>query len=148
MSTPPLPKHLKKPTGGKRPGAGRPKGAKSKRTVYKETIAKLTGAEAAYKKQIHHYDDNGRPRDKYGELLGPYYGETPLEFMIAVMRDPKAPTSFRFAAAKDSAPYVHPKLATIEVKSKNLNVNAETAEKGGPLTAEEAAKIYKDLLNG
>jgi hypothetical protein len=41
-------------------------------------------------------------------------GLTPLDFMLAVMRDEQAPLDLRFEAAKSAAPYVHAKLASIE----------------------------------
>jgi hypothetical protein len=49
-------------------------------------------------------------------------GETPLQFMIRVMRDPAEDMSIRLSAAKDAAPYVHQKLAQkVEVKG-NVNL--------------------------
>jgi hypothetical protein len=42
-------------------------------------------------------------------------GETPLAFMLRVMRDPKKPWADRMDMAKSSAPYVHARLASIEV---------------------------------
>lgn len=60
-------------------------------------------------------------------------GITPLEFMLNVMReelisglepaDQLKATMLRFEAAKAAAPYVHPKLASIE----------HTGEGGGPI---------------
>lgn len=43
-------------------------------------------------------------------------GLTPLQYMIGVMRDEDKTTDVRLDAAKAAAPYVHPKLASIEVK--------------------------------
>jgi hypothetical protein len=37
-------------------------------------------------------------------------GETPLNFLLQVMRDPTQPTVIRMDAAKSAAPFVHPKL--------------------------------------
>ena len=37
-------------------------------------------------------------------------GLTPLEYMLAVMRDPNEPPERRDEMAKAAAPYVHPKL--------------------------------------
>ncbi len=50
-------------------------------------------------------------------------GLTPLDFMLAVLRDTENDKAMRLAAAKDAAPYVHPKLANIELSGKD----------GGPL---------------
>lgn len=87
--------------GGKRPGAGRKRGGKNQKT---SELARQAAAK----------------------------GITPLEFMLEVMREPlptkgdeEDPVLFvaryvgwrdrAFEAAKASAPYVHPKLATTEL---------------------------------
>lgn len=41
-------------------------------------------------------------------------GLTPLDFMLEVLRDPSQEYPIRMDAAKSAAPYVHPKLASIE----------------------------------
>jgi len=41
--------------------------------------------------------------------------DTPLEFMLATMRDVSQPMPFRAEIAKAAAPYVHPKLAATEI---------------------------------
>jgi hypothetical protein len=41
-------------------------------------------------------------------------GETPLDYMIRVMRDQSASVERRDEMAKAAAPYVHPRLAAIE----------------------------------
>lgn len=50
-------------------------------------------------------------------------GLTPLDHMLAVLRDETMPDDVRFDAAKAAAPYVHPKLASI----------AHTGEGGDPV---------------
>ena len=50
-------------------------------------------------------------------------GETPLEYMLRVMRDPTADDARRADMAKSAAPYIHPRLASTEVKG----------EGGGPI---------------
>lgn len=42
-------------------------------------------------------------------------GETPLDYMLRVMREGET-EAVRFEAAKNAAPYVHPKLASLEAK--------------------------------
>lgn len=42
-------------------------------------------------------------------------GLTPLQFMLQVMRDDTRPDDMRLEAAKSAAPYVHPKLAQVEM---------------------------------
>jgi hypothetical protein len=41
-------------------------------------------------------------------------GLTPLDFMLKVMRNAKNSLEVRLEAAKSAAPYVHPKLASID----------------------------------
>jgi hypothetical protein len=43
-------------------------------------------------------------------------GEVPLDFMLAVMRDPDADYKRRDAMAIAAAPYLHPKLSSVEAK--------------------------------
>jgi hypothetical protein len=74
--------------GGSRPGAGRPKGAATRRT--REI------ADAALEE-----------------------GLTPLEYLLNVMRNPGLDEARRIDAAKAAAPYVHPRLATVEVGNKD-----------------------------
>jgi hypothetical protein len=74
--------------GGKRPGAGRPKGSANKRT---REIADAVAAS--------------------GE-------ETPLEFLLRVMRTSEDPVR-QLDAAKAAAPFVHARLAAVEVGNKD-----------------------------
>lgn len=41
-------------------------------------------------------------------------GDTPLDYMLKVMRNPKAHPQRRDDMAKAAAPYVHPKLAAVQ----------------------------------
>jgi hypothetical protein len=41
-------------------------------------------------------------------------GLTPLEYMLATMRDERQPVALRLDMAKAAAPYVHPRLASVE----------------------------------
>jgi hypothetical protein len=54
--------------------------------------------------------------------------ETPLEFMLAAMRDVNQPMPFRAEIAKAAAPYVHAKLASTEI-----NVANKLPEETGPI---------------
>jgi hypothetical protein len=49
-------------------------------------------------------------------------GETPLDYMLRVMRDPTVDHERRDRNANSAAPYVHPKLAQIDANAK-LNVD-------------------------
>jgi hypothetical protein len=48
-------------------------------------------------------------------------GLTPLDYMLDVMRDGDKPLDVRLDAAKSAAPYVHPKLASVEHKGNKDN---------------------------
>jgi len=45
----------------------------------------------------------------------------PLAFMLAVMNDPKQKDNIRLQAAIAAAPYIHPKLSAVEVRTENKN---------------------------
>lgn len=77
--------------GGKREGAGRRAGSKNAATIERE-------AEAA---------------ERVAAIK--VAGITPLEYFLAIMRDEKLPQHERFAAAKEAAPYVHARLASVDV---------------------------------
>lgn len=42
-------------------------------------------------------------------------GETPLAYMLRIMRSPRASTERRDGMAKAAAPYIHAKLSSVEV---------------------------------
>jgi hypothetical protein len=76
------------PKGGKRAGAGRPRGSLQKR--HKVVVADPTAL-------------------------------MPVEWMLAVLRDPEAEQSRRDQMAVQAAPYLHPRLNAIAVSSPNGN---------------------------
>lgn len=41
-------------------------------------------------------------------------GLTPLEYMLSILRDESADTAQRFEAAKHAAPYIHPRLSSVD----------------------------------
>lgn len=53
-------------------------------------------------------------------------GLTPLEYMLLILRDETKPVEARMDAAKAAAPFVHPKLAAVEL-SGALSLNHEDA---------------------
>ena len=53
-------------------------------------------------------------------------GETPLAYLLGVMRDMERDVAVRLEAAKAAAPYVHAKLASIE-HSGNVGISHEEA---------------------
>lgn len=57
-------------------------------------------------------------------------GLTPLDYMLLVMRDESNPTELRLDAAARAAPFVHPRLAAVEVvRSPSEPTPEEAAEK-------------------
>ena len=44
-------------------------------------------------------------------------GKDPVTFFAEILRNEGAPLDIRFQAAKELAPYVHPKLASIEART-------------------------------
>lgn len=58
-------------------------------------------------------------------------GITPLDYMLKVMRNPKADDSRRDEMAKAAAPYVHPKLASMQ----------HTGRNGGPIQTMDVTKL-------
>ena len=68
---------------------GRKKGSKNKRTVERaKTIEAITAS-----------------------------GKDPVTFFAEILRNEAAPLDLRFAAAKELAPFMHPKLASIEART-------------------------------
>lgn len=59
-------------------------------------------------------------------------GLTPLDYMLGILRNENLPTDARFEAAKAAAPYVHPRLATTELKGElvmnDVSADPETPE--------------------
>lgn len=45
-------------------------------------------------------------------------GTSPIEYLLSVMRDPEQQPMLRLDAAKSAAPYLHPRLASVEHSGK------------------------------
>ena len=73
--------------------AGRKTGGRTKGTPNKATAAKAAAIEAS--------------------------GLTPLDFMLQILRDANNDTAARLDAAKAAAPYVHPRLSTVDVGNRD-----------------------------
>lgn len=58
-------------------------------------------------------------------------GLTPLEYMLEILRDPKKDDKDRMWAAEKAAPYLHPRLNSIEHKG----------EDGGAIKVENTVKV-------
>jgi hypothetical protein len=64
-------------------------------------------------------------------------GQTPLEYMLKVMRNTKAAGERRDRMAVAAAPYVHPKLANMQ----------HTGANGGPIQTVDLTKLSDDELS-
>ena len=65
-------------------------------------------------------------------------GTTPLEFLLAQMRDDSQPLAVRLDAAKAAVPFVHPKLSNVE-----MNANVRSYVMGIPEIAETTEQWAK-----
>ena len=65
----------------------------------------------------------------------------PLAYMLAVMNNEKEKSSVRLQAAIAAAPYVHPRLASVEVKSDNVTTLSVESDLGKALR--ELAEIAR-----
>lgn len=108
------PKNPAERRGGKRAGAGRPKGAKAKR-------------------------DWQKIQEKVAEG-----GVLPLEFMLKVMRNPKNSWAARQTAARDAAPYVHPRLSSVVHKG-DLKEPVTTAQMPEDVFRGLAKKVLREV---
>lgn len=81
------------PRGGKRPGAGRPRGRQDKATAQHKLLVER-GMQAILEDGI-----------------------LPLDVMMRRMRGDDTITDAQFAAACAAAPYVHPKLTAVEMNA-------------------------------
>lgn len=63
-------------------------------------------------------------------------GLTPLDYMLSILRDVEKPYAERFDAAKNAAPYCHPKLAAT-----TLDLGAETIGTLADIISQRRAKV-------
>jgi hypothetical protein len=75
----------------------------------------------------------GSKNKKSAELIAEIEatGETPLEFMLRVMRDKAKPWADRMEMAKAAAPYVHAKLSSVEMNAHVTNHESALDELDG-----------------
>jgi hypothetical protein len=144
MATKTPPKLPPKKKGGPQPGSGRKPGTKNRRTVYQEQRDKVIAAAKRKARGESRVNENGMEVDEHGRELGPDYGDSPMDFLLGIMRDKKQPTAFRAQAAKDIAPYIHPKLATVTVKG-TPDAPITTKELSDADFDKIARKVVKDV---
>lgn len=139
------------PRGGSRPGAGRKPDPNSKRQKALTAKAAAKKAPAVKKpgRSMSELKEQGapeaakwpfgtkppetpkEPEQPADKLPAGSPEQTPLEFLLGVMRNPEASVSARLTAAIQAAPYVHPKLSP------------KAKKEGGPVAEEPAAKTDK-----
>jgi hypothetical protein len=59
--------------------------------------------------------------------------DSPLAFMLSVLQDPDLPLDLRLDAAKNAAPYLHPKLAAVTLKGEEDQPVRHVFEWAGPV---------------
>ena len=62
--------------------------------------------------------------------------QTPLDFLLAIMRNPEIPRSERVDAANKAAPYLHSKHATVDHRSSDGSMRPTIIFEGMPRNAE------------
>ena len=73
----------------------------------------------------------------------------PLAYMLAVMNDAEEKSSVRLQAAIAAAPYVHPRLASVEVKNENTTTLAIESDIGKALRElAEIARLRGPVIEG
>ena len=85
-------------------------------------------------------------------------GQTPLDFIVELMRDESQPIELRLDCAKAAAPYIHPRLAMVHNKvetdsgltkeeRKNFLIEAfRTAQKVNAEIEEEKCRILRERM--
>jgi hypothetical protein len=72
-------------------------------------------------------------------------GITPLEYLLSIMRNTKLGVADRREAAKAAAPYVHPRLATVEVRAQPPSAPPIDISK---ISDEDAERTYLEMIHG
>ena len=131
--------------GGKRDGAGRPAGAITKRTREVAERALATGMSPldVMLDNMRHFQQvaldaeatlEGLTADQFSEQVAPDASpEDQFKFLLAQVKKTAGFRQMAQDAARDAAPYVHPKLASVEHSGPNggpikLNILPEDAE--------------------
>jgi NAD(P)-dependent dehydrogenase (short-subunit alcohol dehydrogenase family) len=81
-----------------------------------EEIARLFAREGARVVFAARTLNEGDHRLLSGSLSGKASGKDPISFFADLLRNEEAPLDLRFQAAKELAPFVHPKLASVEAR--------------------------------
>lgn len=110
-------------SGGYRPGAGRPKGAKNKKTVEREAGEPKVPADIAQEAAENNLD--------------------PLTYMLRVMNDKKAKKDRRDRMAIAAAPFVHARATEAKGKKQDREDKAKDAAAGRFASGSPPLKLVK-----
>ena len=69
-------------------------------------------------------------------------GQTPLNYLLSVLRNEALGVGERMEAAKAAAPYVHPKLSAITLKGETAIKRIERVV----IDPADAAKVYAEMI--
>lgn len=75
-------------------------------------------------------------------------GLTPLEYMLGILRDETQDAKERFAAAKECAPYMHPRLAAVEHSGDKENPVVMEHREGADAFARRVAGLASRSTEG
>lgn len=139
--------------GGVRPGAGRKTGALTKRTreVAERAIASGKTPLEIMLENMHHFQQvaldaeatlEGLTAEEFaGQIASDATPEDQFKFLLATVKKTAGLRQMAQDAARDAAPYVHPKLSAVQVDAKvagSVTVQYVTAAKGpAPVLSEE-----------
>jgi hypothetical protein len=111
------------PSGGRRPGQGRPKGSLNKRSM---EIARDAAERGVTPLEVM-LENMQFAREKLPALLQEIIKDQPLPEKFNLMAELQKYRVFAQEAAKDAAPYMHPRLANV----------AHSGPDGGPVQYED-----------
>lgn len=106
--------------GGKRPGAGRPKGSKNKTTIAREAVSEVLGID---------------PSDTL-EAAVHQRGHTLLSEMERIVLDPTQPIGARIMAARTVLPFLLPRKETVRTEKEFGSDLVEQLNRGRMRVAE------------
>lgn len=72
-------------------------------------------------------------------------GLTPLDYLLSVMRDEAAPREERVDAANKAAPYVHPKLSSVDHRSSDGSMSPKPTTFDLATMTDDELEAYRTL---
>ena len=93
----------------------------------------------------------GTPNKKTAALrvrLAQIKADTPLEFMLTIMRDVTLPPRVRFEAAKAAAPYIHPKAPEKRPDDQRVHITEIRRIIVDPVRVDDGVPQGDEIANG